>query len=364
MKVQSNKEAFLNCIQMVQNIVSTKTTLPILSNVLLETEKDALSLTTTDLEVGIKCRFPAKVSEEGAITLPAKRLSNIVRELPDKGISVDVEGNNIATIKCGTSFFKIMGMAKDEFPKLPRFSDTASFKIEQKVFKELIRKTCYAISHDETRYVLNGLYLVAREGKLMAVATDGRRLALIEKEYELPASLNVSAIIPIKAILELSRILQDDGKIKLSFSSNQIAFDMEDSMLVSRLIEGTFPSYQQVIPAKINERVPLGREEFLSAVKRVSVLVSEKLNSIKLTFAKGKLTVSVNSPEIGEAREEMQIPYDGKEIVIAFNPAYLLDVLKALEDETIFFELIDSTNPGIIKTDYHFVYVIMPMRLS
>lgn len=364
MKIQCNKEAFLNCIQLVQNIVSTKTTLPILSNVLLETEKDALSLTTTDLEVGIKCRFPAKVTEEGTVTLPAKRLSSIIRELPDKAISLDVEENNVATIKCGSSFFKVMGMAKDEFPKLPRFSDTGSFKIEQKVFKDLIRKTSYSISHDETRYVLNGLYLIAKDGKIMAVATDGRRLALIDKEYELASSINVSAIIPAKAIAELSRILKDEGKMKVSFSSNQIAFDMEDSLLVSRLIEGTFPNYNQVIPAKINERVVLSREEFLSAVKRVSVLVSEKLNSIKLAFAKGKLTVSVNSPEIGEAREEMPINYDGKEIMIAFNPAYLLDVLKALDDQNIFFELIDSTNPGIIKTDYNFVYVIMPMRLS
>ncbi|MDP8261684.1 MAG: DNA polymerase III subunit beta [Candidatus Ancaeobacter aquaticus] len=364
MKVQCGRDTFLGCIQMVQNIVSTKTTLPILSNVLIEAEKDSIALTTTDLEVGIKCRFPAKVSQEGHTTLPAKRLSNIMRELPSQQVSLDATDNNITSIKCGASFFKIMGMGKDEFPKLPHFADTASFKIDQKVFKDIIKKTAFAISHDETRYVLNGISLVVKDGKILAVATDGRRLALIEKEQEIPSSVKVSAIIPAKAILELSRILKDEGSMRISFAANQVAFDMDESMLVSRLIEGAFPNYQQVIPSKINERVSVAREEFLSAVKRVSVLVSERLNSVKMCFAKDILTISINTPDVGEAREEVPIKYDGKELTVAFNPVYLLDVLKALDDESVFVELIDSASPGIIKTDENYVYVIMPMRLT
>ncbi len=364
MKVQCNKEAFLTGIQQVQNIVGTKTTLPILSNVLVEAEKECLTLTTTDLEVGIRCRFPAKVAQEGTTTVPARRLSNIVRELPDKAIHWETLESNVSTIRCGSSFFKIMGIAREEFPKLPQFGEKVTFKIDQKVFKDLLKKTAYAISHDETRYVLNGLYMGASAGKIVVVATDGKRLALMEKAIDLPDKIAVEIVVPSKAINELGRLLQDEGKLTVSVSKNMIAFDLDDSLLVSRLIDGKFPSYKQVIPEKSAERIMLNREELLQAVKRVAQLTSERSNSIKLAFSKGKLLITANSPEIGEAREELGAAFDGKEVQIAFNPQYLTDVLKNLEDQNVFFEMTDATSPGIVKTDYDFVYVIMPMRLS
>ena len=364
MKVQCNKEAFLNGIQQVQNIVGTKTTLPILSNVLVEAEKEFLTLTTTDLEVGIRCRFPAKVAQEGVTTVPAKRLSNIVRELPDKAIHWETLESNVSTLRCGSSFFKIMGISREEFPKLPQFGEKVAFKIEQKAFKELLKKTAYAISHDETRYVLNGLFMGVSGGKMIIVATDGKRLALIEKTLDLPDKIALEIVIPSKAITELSRILGDEGNLTVSIAKNMISFDLGSSLLTSRLIEGKFPSYRQVIPEKTAERVMMNREELLQAVRRVAQLTSERSNSIKLSFAKGNLLITANSPEIGEAREEMAIGYEGKDVQIAFNPNYLSDVLKNLEDQNIFFEITDSASPGIVKTDYDFVYVIMPMRLS
>ncbi len=364
MKVQCSKDAFLNGIQQVQNIVAAKTTLPILSNVLIEAQKESLTLTTTDLEVGMRCRVSAKVAQEGTTTVPARRLSNIVRELPDKAIHWETLDSNVSTIRCGSSFFKIMGISRDEFPKLPQFGEKVSFKIEQKVFKDILKKTSYAISYDETRYVLNGLYISVASGKIVAVATDGKRLALMEKTLEIPENLNLEAVIPNKAITELSRILADEGKVTIGISKNMISFELDESLLVSRLIDGKFPSYQQVIPQKKGERTMLNREELLQAVRRVAQLTSERSNSIKLAFSNGKLVISANSPEIGEAREELEVGYKGNDVQIAFNPAYIMDVLKNLEDQNVFFEVTDSTSPGIVKTDYDFVYVIMPMRLS
>ncbi len=364
MKVQCNREVFLNGIQQVQNIVANKTTLPILSNVLVEAQNDELTLTTTDLEVGIRCRFPAKVAQDGVTTVPARRLSNIVKELPDKAIHWETLDSNVSTLRCGSSFFKILGISRDEFPKMPQFGDKVSFKIEQKVFKELLTKTAYAISHDETRYVLNGLYLGVSGGKIVVVATDGKRLAFIEKGIDGAEDLAFEVVVPSKAVGEISRILKDEGKLTVSVSRNMISFDSDDSSLVSRLIDGKYPSYKQVIPERTSERVMLGREEFLQAVRRVAQLTSERANSIKLSFSKGKLVITANSPEIGEAREEVAVVYEGKDVQIAFNPSYMTDVLKNLEDQSIFFEMTDSASPALVKTDYDFVYVIMPMRIS
>ncbi len=364
MKIQCSKETLLNGIQQVQNIVAAKTTLPVLSDVLVEAQKESLTLTTTDLEVGIRCRFPAKVAQEGTTTLPARRLSNIVRELPDKAIHWETLENDVSAIRCGSSSFKIMGIAKDEFPKMPQLGEKVTFKIDQKVFKDLVKKTSYAISHDETRYVLSGLFLGASSGKLVVVATDGKRLALIEKAIDLPENIALEVVIPNKAINELSRILKDEGSMVVAITKNVIAFDLDDSLLVSRLIEGKYPSYRQVIPEKTTEKILLNREELLQAVRRVAQLTTERSNSIKLVFSKGKLVISANSPEVGEAREEIEVGYEGKEVQIAFNPLYLMDVLKNLEDQSVFFEMTDSSNPGLIRTDYDFVYVIMPMRLS
>lgn len=364
MRIQCNKEEILNGIQQIQNVVSSRTTLPILSNVLIEATGDKMVLTTTDLEVGMQCHLPAKISKPGITTIPAKRFSSIVRELPLDQLDMEVSDNNVATIKSGSSFFRILGLSKDEFPKFPDFKGVGSFQMEQSALKEMLRKTSYCVSHDETRYVLNGVLMIAKENKVILVSTDGRRLALTERNIELPKGFSKEVIIPSKAVNELTRILEDEGMAKIQISENQICFELNHCMLVSRLIDGHFPNYKQVIPEKIRQRVRLNRTSFENAVKRAALITNEKSNSVKLTFSKGKLVVSANTPELGEAREDVAIEFDGEEVAIAFNPSYILDILRNLSDETVIFELIDSLNPGVIRTDLDFLCVIMPMRMA
>src|ERR1700716_2404769 len=224
MKFSVAKEKLLEGLQHVQNVVSTRTTLPILSNVLLQAHGDEIHLTTTDLDVGVRGSCEAKVDKIGATTLPARRLFNIVRELPSSEIQVDVDGKNVASIRSGPSFFKILGLPEEEFPPLPKFEDAKSFTIPQKDLKEGLKKTAYAISTDETRYVLNGILCSFKDNKLTLVATDGRRLALVDIEVEFPRSQEIDIIVPTKAVAELQRLVKDDGEVKMSIGENQIAF--------------------------------------------------------------------------------------------------------------------------------------------
>ena len=284
MKFSVAKEKLLEGLQQVQNVVSTRTTLPILSNVLLQAHGEEIHLTTTDLDVGVRGSCEADVEKEGATTLPARRLFNIVRELPSSEIQVDVNGKNAASIRSGQSFFKILGLPEEEFPPLPKFEDAKVVTIRQKDLRDGLRKTSYAISTDETRYVLNGVLFSFKDNKLTLVATDGRRLAMVEIELEFPRSHEADLIIPTKAVTELQRLLTDDGEIKVSMGSGQIAFDLNKTLLVSKLIEGNYPNYRQVIPSEAKERIKLERETFLNSLRRVSLLASDKSHSIKLNF--------------------------------------------------------------------------------
>lgn len=248
MKFRIAKEAFLDGLQQVQHVVSTRTTLPILSNVLIEAKDGRLRLTTTDLDVGVSGSVEAEVSKEGATTLPVKRLVSIIRELPSAEVEVTVDAKNVAKITSGPSFFKIIGLAHDEFPPLPDFAEAKEYRIPQAMLKEGLKKTSYAISTDETRYVLNGIFVSFNEGKMTLVATDGRRLAMVENELEFPASHETEIIIPTKAIQELARLSGTEGDIIGRLKGNQISFEVGDSIIVSKLIEGNYPNYRQVIP--------------------------------------------------------------------------------------------------------------------
>jgi DNA polymerase III subunit beta len=364
MKFSVSKEQLLAGLQTVQNVVSTRTTLPILSNVLLEARDGQLRLTTSDLDVGIRSAAEAQVSTEGATTLPARRLSTIVRELPASDIQFDVDGKNVASIRCGQSFFKILGLPEEEFPPLPKFEGAKVFTLKEKELRDALKKTAYAISTDETRYVLNGILFSFREGKLTMVATDGRRLALVDLEVEFPRSQEVDIIVPTKCVTELGRLLGDDGEVRMSVSENQVAFEVEGTLLVSKLIEGNYPNYRQVIPGEAKERVTLERELFLNAVHRVSLLASEKSNSVKLVFTKNNIEIVANTPDIGEARESMPVSYKGRDLSIAFNPEFLMAPLRNLSNDEVYLDLIDEMSPGVIKIQSPFLYVLMPMRIS
>jgi DNA polymerase-3 subunit beta len=364
MKFSVSKEKLLAGLQTVQNVVSTRTTLPILSNVLLQASDDQLRLTTTDLDVGVSGAVAAQVEKPGATTLPARRLANIVRELPAAEILVEIDSKNVASIRCGQSFFKILGLPEEEFPPLPKQTEARTFTISQQALRDGLKKTSYAISTDETRYVLNGILFSFKENKLTLVATDGRRLALVDLEVEFPRSQEVDIIVPTKAVTELGRLLGDEGDVKLSVEENQIAFQIGDTLLASKLIEGNYPNYRQVIPAEAKERITLERELFLNAVHRVALLSSEKSNSVKLVFTKNNIEIAANTPDVGEAHEALAVAYKGREFSIAFNPEFLQAPLRVLTNDEIFLDLIDEMSPGVIKIQSPFLYVLMPMRIS
>jgi DNA polymerase III subunit beta len=364
MKFSATKEKLLEGLQQVQNVVSTRTTLPILSNVLLQAKGTEVLLTTTDLDVGVRGAFEASVEKDGATTLPARRLFTIIRELPSSEVSIEVDSKNAASIRSGQSFFKILGLPEEEFPPLPKFDSAKVVTIRQKDLRDGLRKTSYAISTDETRYVLNGLLFSFKENKLTLVATDGRRLAMVDIELEFPKSHEADIIVPTKAVTELGRLLTEDGEVKVSMGSGQIAFDLNNTLLVSKLIEGNYPNYKQVIPTETKERVTLERETFLNSLRRVSLLASDKSNSIKLNFSKNNIDITANTPEVGEAKESLPVAYKGRDFSIAFNPEFLMAPLRALGEDEVFLDLIDEMSPGVLKIQTPFLYVLMPMRIS
>ncbi|MCW1923246.1 DNA polymerase III subunit beta [Luteolibacter arcticus] len=364
MKFSISKEALLEGLQKVQHVVSTRTTLPILSNVLLVAKNGRLTFTTTDLDVGITGSVEAKIEKEGATTLPAKRLVNIVRELPASEVEITVDAKNVASIQSGPSFFKIIGLGQDDFPPLPDFDGAKEFRMPQQLLRDGLKKTSYAISTDETRYVLNGIYTSFRDGKLTLVATDGRRLAMVENDLDFPASHETDVIVPTKAVQELQRLLGEAGEVLIRLSDSQISFSIGEHLLISKLIEGNYPNYRQVIPGDSTERVELPRESTLDTVRRVSLLSSDKSNSVKLVFGENVVEVTANSPDVGEARETMEVAYGGKAMQIAFNPEFLMAPLRNLESDTVYLDLIDEMSPGVVRIDGSFLYVIMPMRVT
>src|SRR5471032_222885 len=369
MKLTITKEQILAGLQAVQNVVGSRTTLPILSNVLLRAEKDRVEFTATDLDVTVACSVEAKVKKTGAATVPVKKLFGIVRELNGSEIDIEVDEKNICSVRCGSLFYKIHGLNADEFPPMPKFKDDKKVTLSQETVKAMMRKTSFAVSTDESRYVLNGIFISLKDHKMTMVATDGRRLALVDEEVDISEKSAGEFIVPAKAVTELNRLMQEKGEVEIKFGENQASFALKDDkgfsvLVITKLIEGNYPNYRQVIPGEAKERVPLVREEFVQALRRAEIMTSEKANSVKLTFGKNNLAITANSPEVGEARETLAVNYKGKEMAIAFNPRYLIDALSALSEDEVFFELIDELSPGVLKINGPFLYVVMPMRLS
>ena len=374
MKFKINRDHFANGLAQVLNVVGSKATMPILSNVLIEAEKDQISLTTTNLDLGIRCKIKAEVKETGAVTLPVKRLAGIVRELPNIDVTLDVSPNHQVKLTSGGSTFRIMGIGKEEFPPLPEFGEEKAYSLDQAEMVMMLRSVAYAQSSDETRYILNGVYFNFRDAKLSLVATDGRRLALISKEMEVPVESAGAIILPAKTVAELTRLLDKGEKVKISFNDRRAAFqigtDKDTSGLIdhvylySKVVEGNYPNYHQVIPKETHQRIKLERELFLQCVHRAALVCSEKANSVKLKLTSNLLELTAQSPDFGEAHESMAIGYSGPDLQVAFNPAFIMDPLRALAKDEVFFELKDEVSPGVFKTLENFVCVIMPVRLS
>lgn len=365
MKFTCTKDVLLKEVQLVQIGINSKTTLPILANIMMEAIETGIIFTATDLDIGITIKTDIKTATQGSITVPAKKFSDIIKELPDnESITISAKKNNMVTIECAKSSFKIMGLPKEEFPQLPNLKDNESVVLNQKQLKKMFKMTSFAISHDETRYVLNGILMVIKPGYIRAVATDGRRLAVAEQKMQLPKTLERRIILPTKAVSELEKILGDDGDVKVLFGENQICFEVGNIRLVSRLIEGDFPNYEQVIPKEAKDKIVVGRNEFLAAIKRVALFTNPDSLAVKIEISKDRMMLSKSAPYLGEAQVEIGVEYKGKDISIGFNPVYLIDLLKNLEELSIPLEISDTDKPGVIRMGSEYVYVVLPMQLG
>ena len=364
MKFSIVRSKFLDGLQTVQNVVTAKGSLQILSNALIHAEGNQVCITTTDLDIAERCFVECDVEVPGSTTLPIRRLASIIRELDEGKILVEVNDNDLASVQCGSSYFKIIGMPTRDFPPVPVTEGKFCYRIDQGKFREMLRKTCYAVSQDETRRVLNGVLLAFKDNKLTMVATDGRRLALVEQEIEFPPEAETEMILPTKAVSELMRILGGEGDLKIYAQKNQVVFEVGTTMLSSKLIDGVYPNYRQVIPGACDERVVIEREALLSALRRVSVVTTDKSNATRLTFGANQLTISTNTPDVGEGRDTVPVKYAGKEISIIFNPEYVMDPLKNMDDDEVFIELNDGHSPALLKCGIPFLYVLMPLRIN
>lgn len=376
MKFKINRDHFSNGLAQVLNVVGSKATMPILSNVLIEADKEQVSLTTTNLDLGIRCRIKADVKEAGAITLPVKKLASIIRELPSVDVTLETSTSHQAKVTSGGSQFKIMGMGKEEFPAMPEFEDEKSFMLDQLDFVQMLKHVSYAQSTDETRYILNGVYINFNEGRLTLVATDGRRLAKVEKAVELPENSTGSIILPAKTVAELVRLLDKGEKVQVSFNERRASFQIgtekagesglsDQVYLFSKVVDGNFPNYSQVIPKETAQRIKLDRELFLQCVHRAALVTTDKANSVKIKLGANQLEISASSPDFGESHESMGVEYSGPDLQVGFNPAFVMDPLRALTLNEVFLEVKDEMSPGVFKTlDTSFVCVIMPVRIG
>ncbi|WP_309385071.1 DNA polymerase III subunit beta [Cerasicoccus frondis] len=375
MKFKIHRDHFATGLQQVLNVVGSRATMPILSNVLIQAEGNQLSLTTTNLDLGIRCRIKAEVEQPGGITLPVRKLATIVRALPNSEVEVDASSGNQAKITSGGSLFRIMGISEDEFPPLPSFADQHIFNLQQDDVVGMLKNVSYAQSKDENRYILNGVFFQFRDNSMTLVATDGRRLALCSKEVEVVEDNAGDLILPAKTVDELQRLLGQGEAVKITFSDRQVAFEIQiatdddsglvDSIyLVSKIVEGKYPDYKQVIPKETENRIKIERELLAECVQRAALVTSDKNNSVKLKLSDNLLEITGSSPEYGESHESMAISYEGTEVTVAFNPQFLLDPLKALAQDEVYFEFKDELSPGVFKTLDSFLCVIMPLRLN
>ncbi|MBI2608549.1 MAG: DNA polymerase III subunit beta [Deltaproteobacteria bacterium] len=372
MKFKVQKSAFLGALHHTQSVVEKRNTMPILANILLEVKKNTLYLSATDLEIGIQVRCRIEGVEEGSITLGAKYLYDVVRELPQEEIILTKKENNWISLECGKAIFNIVGLPSEDFPALPALKNNNFHVVASEKIKDMIEKTIFSVSTDETRYQLNGVcFEKVDSSHIRMVATDGHRLSMIDKDLSLSeeSGLSKNIIIPRKGLTELRKVLESaqsgTGTFELGFDGNNIIVHQDEITLYIRLIEGEYPDYKQVIPKKSDKKILVNREHLMQALKRISLLSEERAKGVKFSFSNNQLVISSNNPKLGEAREEIEIGYKGEEFDIGFNARYFLDVLNVLKEGEVTLELNDDASPGILKPreDSSYKCIVMPMKL-
>ncbi len=366
MELTTSQDILVRGLQKIQGIVERKNTLPILSHFLLIAQADGVVIHATDLELGYRGSLDATVNKPGTVTLPARKTYDILRELPTGAeVTMAVENQGWVRLTSGTATFKVPCLPAEEYPALPHIDDADFSALDSDLLEDMIRKTAFATSHDETRYTLSGVLMVCGDGKTTMVATDGHRLAHIQRPVSMGKELRM--IVPRKALDEVGRFAIDSEarEIELASLENHLVFRKGRAVLVTRLIDGQFPDYAGVIPKDFSRRATVDHERLLRALRRVSLLSNEKTKPVKVEFEADQLTVRSNTPEMGEAVEQIPAAYDGDAMVMGFNARYLLEVLAVIDDEQVILELNDPLSPGVMRPlgDPQYFYVIMPMRV-
>ncbi len=364
MKFKVIRSKFIEGLKSVQNIVVGKGSLPILQNVLIEAAGNSIKLTTTDLDISIKGEVECEVVSEGATTLPVKLLFTSMTKAAEGEIEIDVDAQERASIKAGSARFKLQGMPAGEFPQLPEEGDAYAYTVPQATIREMLRKTSYAASQDDTRRMLKGVLMSFKDEKLTMVATDGRRLAMVENEVEFPKAAEKDIVLPSKAVSELQRSLTGEGNATIMVKKSQICFNLDNVLIYSKLMDDTYPNYRQVIPQKCDNHIAVDRQLLLDALDRASVMTMDESHSTKLIFEENTLTVTSAANDIGEAKDEVPIKYAGEKIETMFNPNYVMDPLKAIDDDEITIDINDGHTPAVIRCAVPFLYVLMPLRIN
>ncbi len=372
MKVSCNRRVLHEALQHVSRVVSGRTTLPILSNLLLDAQGDRLGIVAYDMEIGAQSAVPIEVAEEGAITVPARMLVDVVASLPDATVEMRSEDRNILGLSCGRSEYTINGLPADEYPALPEVSGEIAFEVTQAGMRDLIRSTIFASSGDETRAILTGILLKRSEAGIQMVATDSYRLAVKTAAAEaVKAEAGQDAwqvIIPSRALQELNRMLDpadEEVAVKVGVAEEQIRFEVGPYILISRLIEGQFPNYDRVIPGEAERTVAVNREDLQAAIKRAAIVARAEASKLVFRAQEGMLIITAESGEVGRAHEELAAQIEGEELQIAFNAEYLTDVLSVISSDTVVWEFTGPLSSGLVKgsDDPDYLYVVMPMQL-
>jgi DNA polymerase-3 subunit beta len=365
MKFVIARQELVSLISKIQSIVSPKPAIPVLANVLIEAVGDRLIISATDLTVSMRAEATAQVSEEGAITLPARKFFQLIRELTAPQVEIHCTSPEIAYINAGSSHFKIQGMHKNEFPPLPDLSEGTHFSMPCSQLKEMLTRTAFAAAREDSRQVLNGILLQKTDQLATFIGTDGKRLAKIHTETTFSQLESGSYILPLKAVDEIVKILDtDEETCKTTLMQDKIALEIGSITLITKLLSGQYPDVSRVIPKRNGIPVSLHREELISLLRQVSLFTTENSSAVRFTFTSGTLHLAAMSGEIGEGSVNMPVNYGGEKLEIAFNPHYFLDILRHSKDETIHFDVTDSYNPGLITDSSSAQFVIMPMRLE
>ena len=377
MNFEIDKREFIKGLGLMQSVAGRKTTLPILSHILLEWEKNFLYLTGTDLETGICEELIAKINQKGKASVSANKLYEIVKELPEETIHIQKKDNQWITLQCGKSIFNLAGLDPEEFPSLPTYQEENFSTVSARLIREMIEKTAFAASNEESRYHLNGvLFAQSKQGGkeiLRMVATDGHRLSLVDRENQKISGIEEKGIIiPKKGILEIKKIIGDrDGEEEMGiyFNATHGFFKMGKSLTVIRLIDGEFPEYEQVVPKGNDKKLVMAKERMVSSLKRVSTMASERMEGVKFSLKKNSMEMSSYHQDFGDAKEEVEMVYEGPPLQVGFNARYLIEALNVIDAEEVLMELKDEGSPGILRPSSftpgisNQFCIIMPMRL-